>query len=170
MTQKKFRRKKYVVDRDLQFAVAAQLLGVLGGVAVLYGVGLYLLTGGDRAGELTAQEVLRANLIYFLLAVAILVVVSLLLTHRIAGPAFVLERALRAMLRRDYSARIHLRRRDYLKPLAASVEELRVELERRREILDAVRDALEEGSVEKARAAFDRLDHVAEQAREPATP
>ncbi len=105
-----------------------------------------------------------------LVGIAILVVVSLLLTHRIAGPAFVLERALRAMLRRDYSARIHLRRRDYLKPLAASVEELRVELERRREILDAVRDALEEGSVEKARAAFDRLDHVAEQAREPATP
>ncbi|HEX5138645.1 MAG TPA: hypothetical protein VFY93_16860, partial [Planctomycetota bacterium] len=66
------RRRTYVVDRKLQVAVAAQLLGVLLGVAALYVVGVLLLAGEGGPERLTAGEVLEANLIYLLLAAALL--------------------------------------------------------------------------------------------------
>jgi HAMP domain-containing protein len=164
----KHRRRIYVVDRKLQLAVAAQLLGVLGGVAALYVVGLLLLSGGGGPEKLTAGEVLRANLIYFLLAAAILGVVALLLTHRIAGPAFVVERAVRAMAKGDHGARLGLRKRDYLKPLAAAVEELRAELERRARACEELRAALDRGDLDAARSLVERVQPAAAREPEPA--
>ncbi|HEX5138074.1 MAG TPA: hypothetical protein VFY93_13945, partial [Planctomycetota bacterium] len=96
-------------------------------------------------------------LIYLLLAAALLGVVALLITHRIAGPAFVVERALRGMTRGDHSARLELRRRDYLKPLAAAVEELRAELARRAAACDELKAALDRGDLDAARAAAARV-------------
>ena len=52
-------------------------------------------------------------------------------THRIAGPAHVLERAIDALAAGDYEHRLKLRKRDYLKPVAAAFERLRSELHRR---------------------------------------
>jgi hypothetical protein len=163
----KHRRRIYMVDRKLQLTVAGQLLGVLAGVAVLYVVGVLLLAGDDGTEGLTAGEVLHANLIYFLLAAAILGVVALLITHRIAGPAFVVERALRAMMRGDHTSRLELRKRDYLKPLAAVVEELREELQRRARTCEELKAALDRGDLEAARAAAGRLGPVASAEPEP---
>jgi len=164
----KHRRRIYMVDRKLQLAVAGQLLLVLAGVAVLYVVGVLLLSGGSGPESLSAGEVLRANLIYFLLGAAILGVVALLITHRIAGPAFVVERALRGMMRGDHTSRLELRKRDYLKPLAAVVEELRVELERRAKACEELKAALDRGDLDAARAAAERLEPVASGEPEPA--
>ena len=157
-------RRIYLVDRKLQLTVAAQLLGVLAGVAALFVVGVLVVSGG-RTDGLTAGDVLRANLIYFVLAAAILCVVALLITHRIAGPAFVVERALRGMRRGDFSQRLELRRRDYLKPLALAVEELREELQRREQACEELKGALDRGDLEAARSLLDRVR--ADPARDP---
>lgn len=164
----KHRRLIYMVDRKLQLAVAAQLLGVLAGVAVLYVVGLLVLAGGGGSDGLTAGEVLRANLIYFVLAAAILGVVALLITHRIAGPAFVVERAVRGMTRGDHTARLELRKRDYLKPLAAAVEELRAELDRRAHVGEELKAALDRGDLDAARTLAERIQPAPAREPEPA--
>jgi len=160
-------RRIYIVDGKLQLTVAAQLLGALAAVAVLYIVGLYLLSNGGGPEGLTAGEVLRANLIYFVLAAAIMGVVAVLLMHRIAGPAFVVERAVRAMVRGDHTARLDLRKRDYLKPLAAAVEELRAELDRRARACEALTQALDRGDLEAARLFAGHMKPAPEREPEP---
>ena len=128
----KHRRKRFMVDWRHQLAVTAQLLGVLFGVGLLYAIGLLVLPDQDAMAELASDEArqvfLRANAIYFALGAAILGVVSIMLTHRVAGPAFVLERAVQGMRKGDFSQRLSLRRRDYLKELASAIESFRDEI------------------------------------------
>jgi methyl-accepting chemotaxis protein len=160
-------RRTYVIDRKLQLSVAAHLLGALAGVAALYVVGMLLLSGGGGSDGLSAGEVLRANLIYFLLAAAILAVVVILITHRIAGPALVVERAVRGMKTGDHSLRLDLRKRDYLKPLAAAVAELREDLDRRAQAGGELKAALDRGDLDAARTLVERV--VPGPVREPET-
>ena len=104
---------------------------------------------------------LRANLIYFTLGSAILAVVTLLLTHRVAGAAFSLKRSVRAMQAGDYSAPIRLRQRDYLKALGAEIDQLRCNLleeqRERRQMLEELERSLQEESLASARELMDRL-------------
>jgi len=154
----RIKRARFLVDWRHQFAVMAQLLGVLFGVGLLYALGLLVLPGQDAMHELSPGEArdvfLRANAIYFALGAAILGVVSLLLTHRVAGPAYVMERAVHGMRKGDYSRRLNLRRRDYLKDLAAAIEALRAETvekqETRKKKLSDLKSCLGEGDTAAA--------------------
>lgn len=155
----KVKRRKYVIDWRLQMAITAQLLGVLFGVGCLYTVGVFVLPKGDALTELSASDVseviMRANAIYFALGAAILGTIAILLTHRVAGPAFVVERAVDGMRKGLFEHRLKLRRRDYLKPLAAAVDGLREDLlkhrsERAKIVTDLDR-CLQEGDVAAAR-------------------
>jgi len=159
------RRRRYLVDAGLQVAIALQLLGVLAGIGLLYTVGLFVLPDESALGALAPAELrrvlLKANAIYFALGGAIICVLAILLTHRPAGPALVLRRAVEAMRRGDFDERLSLRRRDYFKPLAAALAELRADLlardeERARALADLSR-CLEEGDIEAARELVARL-------------
>jgi len=160
----RFRRRRYVVGK-LQWAITFRILAVLVGVAVLYFVGLFILPGENSLAGQTGDQVrvtlLRANLIYFTLGSAILAVVTLLLTHRVAGAAFSLKRSVRAMQAGDYSAPIRLRQRDYLKALAAEIDQLRCNLleeqRERRQMLEELERSLQEESLAGARELMDRL-------------
>ncbi|MHC4547453.1 MAG: hypothetical protein ACYTEZ_01640, partial [Planctomycetota bacterium] len=164
--RQRIRRRRYIVDWRLQLNVTAHLLGVLAGIALLHTLAVFVLPGPEALaamdGEKVRQVLVRANVIYFTLACAILAVVALLLTHRIAGPAFVLERAIRSMRQGDFSQRIHLRQRDHLKPLAAALDQLRREIgERERErsrILADLERCLQERDLDAARELMERLE------------
>jgi len=153
------RRRRFVVDRRLQFAIAAQVLGVVAGIALLYVLGLFVLPPGGGFAERDPEELrallLRANLIYFLLGSAILAVATILITHRLAGPAFVIRRVVDAMRRGVFDERLKLRRRDYFKPLAHSIRLLRDELcaqrERRTALLARLSRCIEGGDIDTAR-------------------
>ena len=153
-----FRRRCYVVDREVQVGVATHILAGLGLVAVIYASGLYLFLGEDAVSTMgmsaVRQFLLLANGVYYLLAAGVLAVLSLLLTHRFTGPAYVFMQAVRGMLEGDYGRRLTLRTRDYMKPLAASLSGLRdkwiehEEVQRRR--LEDLRAHLDVGAVEEA--------------------
>jgi len=153
------RRRRFLVDKRLQFAIAAQILGVVAGMALLYVLGLFVLPAGGGLVERDPEELrallLRTNLIYFLLGSAILAVATILITHRLAGPAFVIRRVVDAMRRGVFDERLKLRRRDYFKPLAHSVRLLRDELcaqrERRTALLARLSRCIEGGDVDTAR-------------------
>ncbi len=167
MTQptKRIRRRKYMIDLRLQMAITAQLLGVMLGVGFLYVLGVFFLPGSEKLDALGSQDVrdvfLRANAIYFGLGAAILGTISMLLTHRIAGPAFVLQRALGGIRKGLYDHRLGLRKRDYLKPLAAAVSSLCDDLKRleseRSQGLDDLAHCLEENDVEGAKELIKKL-------------
>ncbi len=123
-------REDYVVHAQLQWGVALQLVCAIAGFAMLYVAAFMML--GNHIRLLNAEETrltfLIANLVYWTFAMVMTAMVALYLTHRMAGPAQVIERAVRAMRDGDYGQRLALRPGDYLQSLAEAVFELRDEL------------------------------------------
>jgi hypothetical protein len=123
------RRQRYFVDPRLQLSLALPLVGVIALVGAAYVAAVYLLPGEIAIRSMTAEETrsmfLRANVLYFVIAAAGLGVVAVYLTHRIAGPVYVIEGALHAMTRGELDRRLALRPNDALKSLAASARDLR---------------------------------------------
>lgn len=154
------RRRKYVVNRDLQVMVTLHLTAVMVGMGALYVVALSLLPAPDMS-ELSPEQLrsfmLKAGVLYFALATAIVGMLAIIVTHRIAGPAFVIERALLALRQGDYTARLSLRRRDHLKGLAALVAGLRNDLRVREGMVRDLMRSVTEGDLETARALVDQL-------------
>lgn len=161
----RFKRKRYVVDRELQATLTIKVLATMAGVGLLYVAGLFVIPGQPALESLSAAETRRLLLssaaIYFALMTAIVGVVCLLLTHRVAGPAFVVQRALDAMRAGDYAQRVTLRRNDYLKGLAASVLHLAGHLHQkeaeRAVIVKDLERCLQEGDLSAARELLTRL-------------
>ena len=121
-------RRQYVVNPKLQYRVAFQILAALLGIASLWLIGMSVLAGPEAISQLEPDEVrslmFKVNAIYFGLGASIVVVLTLLLTHRVAGPAYVIGRAIRDMQDGNYEPRLGLRDRDFLKPLAAELKTL----------------------------------------------
>ncbi len=160
------KRERYLVDAQLQWALALPLLAILVVIALAHTAAIYLFAGDSALRAMTTEEgrrlFLGANIIYYALATAALGSVTIFLTHRIAGPARIIERAVRGLQRGDYEERLALRPRDDLKPLATAVTELRNHLrerdDRRRYLLQEVASRLEENDLVEARKLLVQLE------------
>jgi len=165
VSTRRYKRTITVVDKQLQLSLALRLTAAMAGIAGLYAIALYVLPESgslDRMSALeTRQFFLYTNTIYFALATGILFTLALILTHRVAGAVFVIERAIRATIAGDYSQRLTLRERDYLKPLAATIRNWRDQLqetqgEQRQCIADLER-CLAEGDTDAAKELVAKL-------------
>lgn len=160
---RRWRRRQFIIDRRLQLGVAGEFLAGLGGVALLCGVALYIFLGGQAVPGLEPLRrfLLVANATYFILAAGILTLLTILITHRFAGPAYVMRLAIRGMLEGDYSRRLTLRSKDYLKPLASELDAIRHiwvrHDEESRRLLAKLEEALKKGDVAEAREITTRL-------------
>ena len=160
-----YRRDRYFVDPRLQLALALPMLAILGVVAFAYVAAVYVLPGEFALKTMTAEETrslfLRANLIYLSLAGAGLTASAIYLTHRIAGPVGVIERAVRSMRGGDYSPRLALRPSDYLQSLAEAVSDLRNQLseqeEQRQRLVKEVVAHLDVNDLAEARSLLAQL-------------
>lgn len=156
-------RRQYVIDRPLQMGIAGYLAAGLGGVALLCAAALYVFLGGQAVPGLDPLRrfLLVANATYFILAAGILTLLTILLTHRFAGPAFVMKQAIDAMLEGNYGKRLGLRKKDYLKELAAALDQIRHTWVRHeessRQTLDQLESALSNGDVEAAKGLVQEL-------------
>ena len=158
-------RERYFVDPRLQLTLALPMLAILVVVALAYVAAIYLLPGQAVLDTMTAEETrslfLRANLTYFGLAGAALATSAIYLTHRIAGPAGVIERAVRSMQCGGDPPRLTLRPRDSLGSLATAVTELNNRLrereEQRRQIIEEVAARLDANDLAEARKLLVQL-------------
>jgi hypothetical protein len=176
---KLFRRWRYVVDWRAQVGTAVQIVAVLAGICLICSVAIKYVKS-DEALELMSGEAVRSFLYrvtaaQFLVSAATLGILAVYLTHRFAGPAFAIERAIRALRAGDTARKLHLRERDYLKTLGAAVEELRQREEANAKHLAELRSCLDEGDVPGAQEVLRRLTAApaqetaaAEKAPEPA--
>ncbi|TDJ68820.1 MAG: hypothetical protein E2O39_12590 [Planctomycetota bacterium] len=124
------RRKNYVTDLRMQLSVSFSMVGMLVAVCFVYAVTLWLMSdwgsvSEDMSSNQATSIAMFVNGIFFLVALLSSIVVSIIATHRIAGPAMVIERAVRGLCEGDFEKRLTLREKDHLKSLAASVRELR---------------------------------------------
>jgi hypothetical protein len=127
------RLRNYLVDANLQLRLASYLVGVAAAIQVTLGVLLWrayqetsaVIALADPAiGQLMAQEDRRRMLwvtIGFALVVVAMLSLALVVTHRVAGPAFYLARSCRKVGEGRYHQLRPLRKRDLLVPLADEV-------------------------------------------------
>lgn len=138
------RRTRYFIEPRLQLALALPMVATLLVVGLAYVAAIYVLPGELALKTMTAEETqrlfLRANLIYFSLAVVGIGANAIYLSHRIVGPAGVIERAVRGMTGGDSSLRLSLRAGDYFGSLASATTDLRDQLceldEQRRQLVE----------------------------------
>jgi signal transduction histidine kinase len=158
---KLFRRWRYVVDWRSQIGTAVQIVAVLAGICLVCSVAIKYVKQDDAlelmSGDSVRNFLYRITAAQFLVSAVTLTILAVYLTHRFAGPAFALERQLRAILNGRTERKMQLRARDYLKTLAAAIEDLRVREEARKKQLADLGHCLAEGDVAGAREIHARL-------------
>jgi methyl-accepting chemotaxis protein len=179
--QKKLNRgRHYIIDSKAQIGPTSQIVTTLIIVCSVFAVGLLYFTKDNPLFEMDAAEfrgfILQVFALYLLVSVTIFSVMVISLTHRFVGPANVIQRALNGILEGEYSHRVTLRRKDHLKSLADSVndvrEKLRVRQENRLKLLANLERCLVERDLSAASELVQRLreEPVEEPALEQSEP
>lgn len=177
------RLRNYLLDAPLQLRLASYLLGV--GMALSLGLGFLLRRayqetsrvialgdpdGGDSIGRALASEDRYRLVIMAVVLGAVLLCLlgsALVISHRIAGPAFAIARMCRQVGEGNLARARPLRPRDLLvdlgKDVAAMVDALRAREAREREVALLAASALRDpaASVEARSAAAEALERVA---------
>lgn len=176
----RYRRRRWWIDSELQGAYLLHMLGV----SCVVGLAAVLLTSHYWLGSEGAQEPLlhlRGHLLHLGLAMLgatllIAPVTCVLLSHRVAGPAYRLRDAARRLAAGEWGCRIHLRRHDHLKPTAESINELAAKLAgrardeaARREVACALIDRALTAAEEHDPAAMDKARSALREARRELT-
>lgn len=156
-------RKQFLVDKRMQLTVVFSMVGSLLLMGAAFVLSMLFLTGADvgpASDETRLLGVVVAGA-FFLSAFVATMVTGIIATHRIAGPAFVLERAVRSLRAGEFDCRIHVRKRDHLKPLVAELAALRDDLqsqvERRSELRERIDAASSRGDVAAIRLLIEEL-------------
>ncbi|MBI4576109.1 MAG: hypothetical protein HY722_07600 [Planctomycetes bacterium] len=163
-----YRRRQFIVDKELQYhylsawlVSAFLMICVFGFFVILFKV--------VPAEQVIHREGLRNLYLALICNAFILILFALMMglhgvmhTHRIAGAAYHLKRGLTKLLRRDYTYTITLRKRDYLKELAGSLNDLTVGLRADQERLRALAEDLgklkaADGLPEPAKVKLDEI-------------
>jgi hypothetical protein len=119
-------RRTYIVDRRFQYKYTALLSGLGALMSALFGVLMYLahqetlddvFGGGSIPADVAARSV---TLLWLIAGMAVLMAVAfalfgLLITHRVAGPVYVMSQFVSVLARGRYPKMRPLRRHDELK-------------------------------------------------------
>lgn len=135
----KIRRRKYLINKPLQFIYSGITIYLLLIGIIVVGVGTYYLTFSTILNELEAQggmlrayEMVKSINLLILRRVGIMLFLVLVFAftaavfylHRIAGPVFRIERTIREMAEGKKVEPIRLRKKDFFKSLAEAVNKL----------------------------------------------
>jgi len=136
------KRKNYLISKAFQFRYAGIILFVMFFVSWVTGYTIYYtgwLLMGEKLANVYPQGRLMSImstinttlLIRLFLITPIVILVSILLSHRIAGPIYRIQKYLKEVAKGDLSARLHLRKDDELQEFAACVNEMTDDLNNR---------------------------------------
>jgi methyl-accepting chemotaxis protein len=135
-------RRTYLIKAKFQLRYIGLILLFMFAVAWVTGYTVYytgwMLMGEKLAGVypqgrlISIMRTINITLVLRLLFLTPLVVMaSVFLSHRIAGPLFRIERYVRAVAKGDLSAKLHLRKNDELKDVAGAINDMTDDLRNR---------------------------------------
>ena len=122
MGKKRFKRRQIVVDKDFQFRYL--LTWVMLTMSLLGGLVAASLSMFYFMGDRLFAHFIWVNATCAVVIAAISLYYIVLHSHRIAGPAYRLERLIKEMALGRRGFRVRLRRKDYLKHIASALNEL----------------------------------------------
>lgn len=125
----RYRRRIRVVDGRFQYrAIAVSLSVILGGLLVfaviVAAIFLALRAAGGTPRPEALLQILPALLINDLAIMALMIVVGIFTTHRVAGPIYRIESDIDRVLAGEKGVRVRLRRNDSFPDLAVKVNQL----------------------------------------------
>lgn len=174
MSTKRIRRRNYFINKEFQGkSIFQYFLLVLAG-SVLFSVIFSLFSSstlsivydnyhlklGTTPGILL-DRIFSTQWLFIVVGGVIVAVITLFLTHRVAGPFYRFEKSLDAMIEGDISGKIHLRKKDEGKIIAQKLNDFNAMIAGRLAALESLNqevDALAEGVSSQAdKAAADRI-------------
>jgi len=132
----KFSRKKYIVAPGSQLKYIGIMLFTVLLSSLCAGIGVYLMlidVFKKNLPEFTVEKMFAGGLFsqaneFLLLCIPVLVlvviIISILATHRIAGPEYRLKKVLDSIGKGDFAVNVKLRKGDELQALAVKIEEV----------------------------------------------
>jgi methyl-accepting chemotaxis protein len=175
----KFRRRLWLIDREIQVGMGVRLALCLAGYMALFmafslidPVTTILSSDGTvtqrEAAVGSIREFLSDSLAPLLIATACMILHSVLMLHRVAGPVLRFRRGFESFRGRDLTNPIQLRTGDMLGTLAAvhneALETLRTDFVRLRQSSEAALDLLEQDAeppVEELRKHLSTIGGIA---------
>ena len=131
MEHQKVARKKFMVERGFQIRFMAVVIIAMGLIALVTGMSMYTAVMQTLVNQfhgeslaviqhaITAKLFVRSLLLIFAIAI-----ISVFISHRIAGPIYKFERILEAMAAGQKVREITLRKHDEFYRLAQAINEL----------------------------------------------
>ena len=158
-----WRRRNYFIKKELQgkYIFSFFIFVIFGGIIFTL---IFSLLSADtvtivyedynlRIGKtpfILFKEILSADWIFIVTAGLSVVVISMFLTHRFAGPMYRFEKSVEEMLRGNFNFEIRLRKKDEGKELAAMMNQListiSLNLREMRELTDTIELKLKDAS------------------------
>lgn len=130
------RRKRYFVKKRLQFRYLLFVLFAMIIPTLVCGGALYYFIWQTVAAEIAIPEAIaesltpalyKVNIVLFIslpLVFLIMLLLSIVISHKIAGPVYRLERDLKEISEGDYSRRIKFRSNDELQEIADQINKI----------------------------------------------
>jgi hypothetical protein len=132
------KRRIKLINRDFQIGLMLKLIAVQAALLALFGAALYMFLRGEvganlssahvayrTVGEMLFPIVLTLSLLNLALTAFTTAVAILFASHRIAGPLFRFNQALREMAGRNLRAMTKIREDDQLTEISASLSQVR---------------------------------------------
>jgi methyl-accepting chemotaxis protein len=156
----KFSRKKYLINREIQLKYLLLTVAVLVAYTLFLLAAIFVPQMQEFAAELTlagkaddARVIMELHKTFWPAALAVIAlfgVGSILVTHKIVGPLFSIDRTIREMAAGNLTVRAHIRKGDELQEfhhnfnaMADNLERLLIDLERGCRCMGECGEALE---------------------------
>lgn len=134
-----YRRKQYLIDRKIQLKYAILVISLLLIYTIFvltaifgHSVAILFTSAPPELKESAAESLLLLHYNswpYIVLLVLLFGILSIFVTHKMAGPIFVFKRTAQQIAEGDLTKRIKLRQNDDLHDLAACFNAMTIELE-----------------------------------------
>lgn len=125
-----YRRRIWIVDKRMQFMYMLQLIiGVLGGIGAV-ALTVWMLRGRYKTEAEFMASLPRIAIEVLLFVIFVVIpIVGMIISHRIAGPAYRLRQSMKRIMEDDLGFRVKLRTGDYMKETANVFNEMLEHLE-----------------------------------------
>lgn len=144
------KRYTYVIDPDLQFRFLFTWFGMLLLYIALV-IASFYFTMEYFVGQITdynlqkvLAQIFRYNSVFVIFLTVLFGMFSILISHKIAGPAYNICRSINRMMKGNFDFTVQLRQSDYLKQIADHLNDLLSYLRNRKESVSAVYEDLQE--------------------------
>ena len=125
------KRVNYLINRKFQLALAARFVFIVALISAFIGFQFYAIVWPvvsrfvpEQTMAFITDQIIFRGILFLSLAALIIVVISIIASHRVAGPIFSMERTIDRIVRGEKIELIRLRKNDELKGLAEKINGL----------------------------------------------